>query len=744
MAMRTFMKSEAASRGAGCPGPRASRPRTARSVVPFSPASQQRATLAPSFAGRRVLRCLAATAALVLAAALGGCATFGVAPFPEPIRPPIEAGGEDTPAPAAQEEEAGRYSPTPGVRITRTQARGAADDLGAGLEGPPIQAAFNGVPIVPFINEVFGTQLGMSFVISPGLQEKTDLVTLRLTSAVPPRQFFNTVRQVLQEYGVTIREQDDVLTFLATQEIESGEVPLLISGRTLPEVPATHRTVFQLVPLHVVAPNQVISMLRQAFPSTNLQVSNESERNAVLLKGTLEWIAQALDLIEVLDQPLLRGRHGLIVEPRFMSPDALAEAVRSVLDAEGYNVGSSVGNVIFLPFDDLGKLVIFAQTPQLLDHAVDWIDSLDEDHQGEVESGLFTYEVKNTQVADLVDILGQIVGGGGGVADRSQRRSVGDDGLGGSAPRSAVGIERSGEEGSGSLVVDERRNLLIFRGSGEEWSEIREVMEKLDRPVPSVLIEMLIAEVTLTHEEGSGFDFLLREGISGDWNLTGGTRDALGIQTKGLSLVLDNAGTTRAVLDLFYEDGNVSIRSQPKLLVKSGEQASINVGNEIPVISQTSQDTIQVDGSTNVLQQVTYRSTGIDLNITPLVQAGGLVDLQISQTLSEARPTAATSIAGSPTILTRSLTTGLTLKDGSSLLMGGLISENVSTGAVGVPGLGRIPLLGRLFRVDSYQGDRTELLVMVTPYVIRNHLEGARLTEEIKEKLELHQRFMRE
>ena len=199
MAMRTFMKSEA---------------------VPLRAA-------------------LAATAAFALAAALSGCSTFGVAPFPEPIRPPFEAEGEDSPAPEAQaEEEASRYSPTPGVRITRTQARGVADDLGADLEGPPIEAAFNGVPIVAFINEVFGTQLGMSFVISPGLQEKTDLVTLRLTSPVPPRQFFNTARQVMQEYGVTIREQDGVLTFLATQEIESGEVPLLISGRTLPEVPA--------------------------------------------------------------------------------------------------------------------------------------------------------------------------------------------------------------------------------------------------------------------------------------------------------------------------------------------------------------------------------------------------------------------------------------------------------------------------------------------------------------------------
>ena len=128
MAMRTFMKSEAAPPRVG------------------SPAASLRSALA-------------AAAALALAAGLGGCATFGVAPFPEPIRPPIQAEGEDTPAPQAQDGEAGRYSPTPGVRITRTQARGAADDLGADLEGPPIQAAFNGVPIVPFINEVFGTQL---------------------------------------------------------------------------------------------------------------------------------------------------------------------------------------------------------------------------------------------------------------------------------------------------------------------------------------------------------------------------------------------------------------------------------------------------------------------------------------------------------------------------------------------------------------------------------------------------------
>ena len=290
------------------------------------------------------------------------------------------------------------------------------------------------------------------------------------------------------------------------------------------------------------------------------------------------------------------------------------------------------------------------------------------------------------------------------------------------------------------MVVDEKRNLLIFRGSGEEWASIREVVEKLDKPVPSVLIEVLIAEVSLNDEEKSGFEFLFNSGID-RFGLTGGTRNALGLSNQGLSLTLDSAGQTRALLSLFHKNDKVSIRSQPKLLVKSGEEASIQVGNDIPVITQLSQDSVQVGGSTNVLQQVDYRTTGVVLSITPLVQAGGLVDVAINQELSEARPTAATSLGGSPTILTRNLSTSLSLKDGGSLLMGGLISENRSTGTLGVPGISRVPVLGRLFRADSYDGDRTELMVMVTPYVIRDHAEGSRLTEELKAGLELHGRF---
>ena len=185
------------------------------------------------------------------------------------------------------------------------------------------------------------------------------------------------------------------------------------------------------------------------------------------------------------------------------------------------------------------------------------------------------------------------------------------------------------------------------------------------------------------------------------------------------------------------------IRSRPRLLVKSGETASIEVGNEIPVVTQTSEQ-VQDSDSPNLLRtQVTYRKTGVQLEIKPIVQANGLVDLRISQKLSEARVGAQTSQEGSPTILNRQLSTSLTLRDGGSFLMGGLISGSQNAGETGVPFLGRLPGIGRLFRTDRVEEDRTELVVMVTPYVIADHEESRELMRRIREQLELHTELVR-
>ena len=616
-----------------------------------------------------------ALAAAVLATA---CGTLTVDPFPEPIRPPKQdpETAATTEGTTSGEEEADQRvltrSNIPGVVIQRTVAEGLIEQFGEDLTGDPIKVSFHEIPLVAFIDAVFGEQLNMSFVVSPGLQDKKDLVTLRLTKPLPPAELFLWARRALSTYGVDVREEGGVLTFFESDEIASPEIPLLITGKALAEVPATHRTIFQLVPLRVARPDFVTAWLRRAFQGQDLEIDYESGRAALFLQGGADVIARAVDMLEVLDQPLLQGKNGVILHPGFLDVATLADELTTVMIHEGYDIGvGRTGNVTLLPLEASNKLVVFVNDPAQLAHVEEWARILDAEHRDTVEEALFSYEVRNTQAEELTETLNNVLG-------QELRTTTGRSGGPGSAspgqqaPAAVMAV--------GRIVVDKNRNMILFRGSGKEWADILEVVAKLDKPVPSVLIEVLIAEITLTDMEKSGFEFMFKGGVRG-YDVRGGTLKALGVGAGALSMALDSSGQTRALLNLFYEDNRVVIRSNPKLFVKSGGTATLEVGNEIPVITQISDEARQVGGSTNILQDVTYRKTGVSLEISPIVQANGLVDLEISQELSEAQTAASTSLDGSPTILSRHISTSLTLKDGGSLVMGGLIANNRSAGA---------------------------------------------------------------
>lgn len=650
---------------------------------------------------RRGPRPLGAAGAALVVALAGGCATdLNAPPFPEPLRPPLPAPAETS---ADDAHKSLRATPTPGVVVQETVADRLADDLGADLTGPPIAVSFHELPLAGFINEVFAKQLGLSFHIAPSLQGREDLVTLKLTEPVSPSQLFATARAVLADYGVDIGQSEGALAFVARPE-GAGEVSLLVTGRTLPEVPASHRTIFQLVPLRAATGLLVADILEDMLGDA-LHVDHSPETHVVTLRGPARLVAQANELIAVLDQPLLEGRSGVVISPSASEVELLAKDLVDILTAEGYRAKLGVGQrsapVALLPLSSANKLVVFASDQADLAHIEQWARMLDDERRETVEDGVFIHVARNTQAASIAQTLG-------GLYDE------------------------------GSLIVDNSRNVLLFRGTGRDWGRLRPIIDELDKPVPAVLVEVLIAEITLADERRSGVEFFLR-GALGDKTYKGGTVGRLlGGRTGGIGITLNSGGQVRAVLNAFREDSRVVVRSRPSLVVKSGAVATLAAGNTIPTVSQRVDSATNIEGASNILQQVEYRKTGVNLEIAPVVQANGLVDVTVRQKLSEARPTAATSQQGTPTILERELTTSMTLRDGASVLLGGLIADSRSGGQTGVPWLGKLPGLGRLFRVDTSQRDRTELLVLVTPYVIADHAAGRELTERMRDALRLH------
>jgi general secretion pathway protein D len=632
-----------------------------------------------------------------------------------------------------------QFTPGPGVNITNTLADATSQELALNLTGEAIGGNYHNIPLPAFINEVFGEQLGLSFTLDPQIEKQQDLVTLRLIEPVPPAELFRIAMRTLNSYGVAVTQQGDVLSFAIDKNITSGETPLLVSGRTLPEVPQSHRPVFMFVPLKAVTNARVATWVKDALKGKDIQVSEDPMRNAVLLRGKPDLVSQALAIIEVLDQPIMRGKYSTSIEPAYLKVDALSKNLKEVLNAEGYDaqIKSQIGSIILIPLEGTNQLVVFAGTQQIINHVREWVEVLDRRQQMSIDQGIFTYEVRNTQAEHIVELLNSLETGNSLSSGRSAANNSGAINSGGAISDVTANAPSSrstnGLAASGGFVVDTNRNTIIYKGSGQAWLDMLPVIQTLDKAAPSVLIEVLLAEVTLTDGERTGFEFVANgsQKVGGQkYNSTLSTIGGLGLGTAGLSATLDSAGDTRAILNMFYENKRAEIRSRPRIMVKSGQQATIDVGTEVPTVSSNAQSTTNLDSP--ILQSIQYRKTGVRLTVAPVVHASGHVDIEIEQELSEAQPNDSSSI-DSPSVFNRKIQTTVTLKDGGSILLGGLISSSSSKGRNGVPWLGKMPIIGRLLSADNNSSARTELMVMIIPYVIATPLEGQAISKSIQE-----------
>ncbi len=648
--------------------------------------------------------------------------------LPKPLRPPVTT-DEEIPttlekaktAVKTPESPRTRFKPTPqGLpRQSATAPLGEKEFIPRFATQSPISINVEGLPLPAFINEVFGNLLGLSFEISPDIQRKTELVTLRVSKPQNPAQLYKLAVQVLINYKVAIEWQGDLMRFVKATKKATLSPSLIGEGLTLPTVPASHRPIIQFIPLKVVRNVHVRSWIQQAFKGHKLKVQEDAERNAIILIGSPQLVSQAVEAIKVLDQPLMRGQYSVRIEPAFLSAPVLAEQLIKVLNAHGYKASSSsYGSIIILPIKETNAIIVFAADAKILAYVQQWADKLDQINPKTSKiskPGLYLYPVKNTTAQLIAEVVNK---------------------LWDSISHVSVGKSQNQPTKRAKLIVDPHRNALLFTGTGDEWARLLPILNEMDKPPKQVLIEVTIAEVTLADKEEHGIEWTINKANIGGLDGQLGTLGALGLGGSGLSYTLSNAGQARAVLNAFASNSRATILSTPRLMVRSGSSASIDIGTEIPTL--TSQLTTDQGQNNNaaILQQVQYRRTGILLSIKPIVYAGRRVDLQIDQQVSEARENTTSNIS-SPAIFNRRIKTELSLSDGQSILLGGLISNNRSEGWGGVPVLSDIPIIGQLFRVDRSTRDRTELIVMIVPYVIDDDAEAQAISETIRRRLEL-------
>jgi general secretion pathway protein D len=316
------------------------------------------------------------------------------------------------------------------------------------------------------------------------------------------------------------------------------------------------------------------------------------------------------------------------------------------------------------------------------------------------------------------------------------------------------------------IIPDEENNLLVVVAPPHEWNVISRLLKELDVMPREVLNEVLVAEVRLTDDLKYGIEFLLG-GVPAASQVTSATQSGTTTPTgvlvassttatpatvsgatftsaagatftaaQGFTFVaLDTANKLKGLINLLAADGRVDILASPHIMAANNQEARIMIGQDVPIL--TSQSVPLISQATSFqTSTVQYRSTGIILTVKPQINAKGLVTLEIAQEVSDASNTN-TGVSGSPTFTVRQAKTTLITKDNQTVVLGGLIREDLTHTSAGIPGLRRMPVLGPLFGSEGVSKQKTELIVLITPHIISNLEEGARITQQMQEKVGL-------
>ena len=669
-------------------------------------------------------------AAVACAALLAGCAAPPELQIPGPLQVERDAARSAAANRAAAAPPSLRIEPLPSAPAApppRPEAIAQVPPAAATLSSEPLVVNLEQVSLAAFSQLVYADMLKRNVSIDPQVLARKDMVTFRSGATQSPAAIENASRLLLKSYGVAVIDAGGLVR-IVPDNAATGTLPEVRRGSSLPETPLPLRPVYQLIELQAVRQTEVGAWLRTMF-GERVRIQEDATRNALLLSGTPDTMTAVLDAIRVLDTPVLSGVLSSAIVPVYWSAEDLARRLVEVLTAQGYAVqplGQAPGGarfpIILLPVPGLNSVFVFARGEAVLAHVTEWARTLDKPNDRNIGRGFVTYSAMHTDATALAATLEQLITG-----NRSPA------GVRGATPVTAAPAAAR----QGTVVVDKPTNTLIFQVSPDEQSQIMGLLQTLDRPSRAALIEVTVAELSLDDKESLGIEWFTRQtGVGGGGSATAGTLGGLSLGSSGFNFkVFDSLGGLRLALNALASKNQATILSSPRVLARNGETATIQVGQEVPIItSQQTTGTSGTGGNANVLQTIQYRNTGVILKVKPVIHSGDQIDLDVSQEVSAAASTN-TGVNNSPTFSTRKVDTKLTLKNGATVMLGGLISNDGSDGTAGLPGLKDVPGLGWLFKSQTRNSTRRELIVLITPYVVNDDFEAQAVTKAFRNLL---------
>ena len=604
--------------------------------------------------------------------------------------------------------------------------------------GDAVTLNFEEAPLSEVVHSVLGDILGLDYIVEHPVQ---GAVTLRTRSPIPRDQLLPILESLLHNNGaLMVRGPNDRLFISGAQKANRMAPSFQSAGGA--------GTGFSnvIVPLQYIGAAEMAEILKPVATDTAF-VRIDQRRNLLVLAGTQMQIDGWLDIVTTFDIDQLAGTSvGIFPITRGTVEDVFVELEHILNTADGDGTGLA-GMVRVLPVERLNSILIVSPRASYIETVGRWVEQLDGIDEPASEATLHVYEVVNGNAAQMAMLLSTIFGEGssGSSSARGQKSQVapgmssqrtggaGGAGGGASMPSTGAGQSMGGasfELGESIRVVsDDYNNALLVYASPYEYGKIERILKKLDVIATQVLIEASIVEVQLTDGLEFGLEWTFQNGIGNNYqgngalNLTG-----LAPKAPGFSYTVASANGMRAVVNALAEKKLVNIISTPSVLVLDNHTAAIHVGDQQPIQSRQS----VTDGGVTT-NSIEYKDTGVKLEVTPSVNDGGLVTLDVNQSVTDVGPEDAAT--GQRSFLERNVSSRIAIRSGESVVLGGLITDNAATSKTGVPYLMDIPVLGNLFSTNTNSTKRVELLVFITPKVVESDSEMQALTREMRDRM---------
>ncbi len=610
---------------------------------------------------------------------------------------------------------------------------------------------FEGESLQSVVHTILGEVLQETFVIGPGVSGQ---VTFATSKPVSRQQLMPILELLLRWNGATMVFSEGRYHILPVADAVKGHlVPQMSDSGSIRgyEVRA--------VPLEYVGAAEMARIL-EPYARDNSIINVDPLRNMLFLAGTREELANYLQTIEIFDVDWLAGMSVGIYPLSTVDVQSISTELAAIFGSDAES--PLAGMFRFVPMERLGSLMVITPQPEYLEKAEKWIEILDRGAAG-AGTQLYVYRVKNLEANVLAGYLAQLFGGGGAPERRTSRGTLAPGleevtrgtvsqfnenraGAGGQRPAASGNSVIQTDDGSEIRITSViETNSLLIQATQSQYDGIRSAIERIDEEPLQVLIEAQVVDVALNDTLQFGVNWYLSNNVG----LTGLPEGVPSVGPGDFGDVFGTAqlagGSFFSTLNRFSSDGNgfvqatisaldavsdVRTLAAPSLLVRNNAQATITVGTQVPVQSSSIST-----GTNNVVSSAQYVSTGVTLTVTPRINPGGLVYLDIQQDVSfPGERDENVSTSGNPPINSKSVTSQVAVQSGQTVFLGGLIQESSNVSQSGLPFLSRVPVIGRLFGSKISANDRSETLVMITPTVIENSADLEAISEDLEDE----------